>query len=179
MKVHETSLPGVLRLEPFVVPDARGMFVKSFQWETFSALKLETVFAEEYLTMSRPGVLRGLHFQVPPRAQSKFVYCASGQVLDAVVDIRRSSPTFGQHALFELSAARPEWLYVPIGLAHGFCVREGPAVLLYKVTIPYAAEHDRGIRWDSAGIPWPVQNPILSERDRNFPCMAEFESPFI
>jgi dTDP-4-dehydrorhamnose 3,5-epimerase len=178
MQVHETRLTGLLRIEPFVAPDQRGLFVKTFQSDEFAAAGLETNFSDEYVTVSRPEVLRGLHFQLPPHAQIKLVCCVAGKVLDAIVDLRRGSPTYGRHALFELGADRPEILYVPAGFAHGFCVVDGPALMLYKVSKPYAAAHDRGICWDSAGIPWPIRSPILSERDRQFPPLSEFESPF-
>jgi len=178
MKVYQTILPDLLRLEPFVAPDLRGMFVKTFQREEFVAAGLETNFSDEYVTVSRPGVLRGMHFQAPPHDQIKLVSCVAGSVLDAVIDLRRGAPTYRRHALFELSAARLEMLYIPAGFAHGFYVLDGPAVMLYKVSKPYAPTHDRGIRWDSAGIPWPTQSLILSDRDRQFPALADFESPY-
>jgi dTDP-4-dehydrorhamnose 3,5-epimerase len=178
MKVYQSILPDLLRLELFVAPDQRGMFVKTFQREEFAAAGLETNFSDEYVTVSRRGVLRGMHFQVPPHAQIKLVSCVAGSVLDAVIDLRRGSPTHGRYALFELSAARMEMLYIPAGFAHGFCVLDGPAVMMYKVSVPYAPSHDRGIRWDSASIPWPTQSPNLSDRDRQFPALADFESPF-
>jgi len=178
MKVHQTSLVGLLKLEPFVAPDHRGSFIKTFQQNEFATAGLETNFTDEYVSVSRPGVLRGMHFQVPPHAQTKLVCCVAGKVLDAVVDLRRKSPTFGQHAKFELSLSQPEILYVPAGFAHGFCVLEGPAVMLYKVSMPYAPSYDRGIRWDTIGLSWPLEQPLLSPRDREFPAMPEFESPF-
>jgi dTDP-4-dehydrorhamnose 3,5-epimerase len=179
MKVHQTALPGLLKLEPFVAPDARGLFAKTFQRDEFAANGLETEYSDEYVTVSHPGVLRGMHFQIPPHAQTKLVCCVAGKVLDAIVDLRGASPTYGQHAKFELSLARPEILFVPAGFAHGFCVLDGPAVMFYKVSVPYSPTHDRGIRWDSAGIPWPLERPILSERDRQFPPLAEFGTPFV
>src|SRR5262245_15831249 len=178
MKLHQTSLAGLLKLEPFVAPDNRGSFIKTFQRAEFAAAGLETNFTDEYVTVSRPGVLRGMHFQVPPHAQTKLVSCVAGKVLDAVVDLRRKSPTFGQHEKFELSLSQPEILYVPAGFAHGFYVLEGPAVMLYKVSMPYAPTHDRGVRWDTIGVSWPLGRPLISQRDREFPVLAEFESPF-
>ena len=178
MKVQLTEIPGLLRLEPFVARDARGAFVKVFQREQFMRESLACEFAEEYVTVSAKGVLRGLHFQVPPHEQTKLVFCAAGKVLDAVLDIRLGSPMFGRHVLFTLSGAQPTILSVPPGCAHGFYVMEGPAIMLYKVTSTYAPEHDRGIRWDSAGIAWPTREPLLSDRDRDFPTLAAFETPF-
>jgi dTDP-4-dehydrorhamnose 3,5-epimerase len=178
MKIQPTSIPGVLEITPFVAHDARGVFVKSFQEERFAAHGLATRFAEEYYTESCRRVLRGLHFQTPPHDHAKVVSCVYGKVLDAVVDLRVGSPTYGRCAVFKLTSDRPSLIYIPPGLAHGFYVRSERAVLLYKVTTGHAKEHDSGILWNSAGIPWPDPEPILSERDRRFAPLAAFSSPF-
>jgi dTDP-4-dehydrorhamnose 3,5-epimerase len=179
MQAHPTDIPGLLRLEPFTAPDTRGLFVKTFQSEQYRNLGLPLEFAEEYFTLSHAGTLRGLHFQVPPHDHAKIVFGVGGSVLDAVVDLRRGSPTYGRHALFELNLDQPTGLFIPAGLAHGFLVLEGPAVLFYKVTTSHAPNHDRGVRWDSAGIPWPCDAPLLSIRDAGFPTLEEFASPFV
>ncbi len=179
MDVKQTYIPGCLELilKPF--KDERGTFVKTFHHDLFAANKLITQFAEEYYTFSRHGVLRGLHFQVPPMDHVKVVCCISGSVLDAVLDLRKGSPTYGGYELFELSAEKANMLYIPTGLAHGFYVTGDHAVMLYKVTTLHSPPHDAGIRWDSAGIAWPNAHPIISPRDRGFPSLADFSSPFI
>jgi dTDP-4-dehydrorhamnose 3,5-epimerase len=174
-----TSLPGCCELQPQVRRDARGTFVKVFEREAFRSLDLRTDFAEEYYSTSLQGVLRGMHFQVPPYEHAKLVYCVHGSVLDAVIDLRRGSPTFGHYTTLDLSAAHGNALYVPAGLAHGFYVLSEVAIMVYMVTSSYAPAADKGVRWDSVPIPWPVSNPVLSERDRDFPLLKDWESPFI
>lgn len=172
------SIPGCYEIVPVVRSDPRGSFVKTFHVDAFVQHRFDTVFAEEYYSVSRQGVLRGLHFQTPPMQHAKMVYCIEGQVLDAVVDIRVGSPTYGRYELFELDAQRPSLLYLPAGLAHGFYVRSATATMLYKVTSVYSPQHDAGILWSSVGIPWPDPQPLLSERDGCFPAFGEYRSPF-
>jgi dTDP-4-dehydrorhamnose 3,5-epimerase len=178
LALKETGLPGCLELQPRVFEDARGRFVKVFNRELFAAHGLETSFAEEYYSSSLPGVLRGLHFQTPPHHHAKLVYCVAGRVMDVAVDLRVGSPTYGRHAVVELSMERGNAIYLPSGFAHGFYVPQGEATLVYNVTTGYAPESDAGIRWDSAGIEWPDATPVVSERDAGFPSLAEFDSPF-
>ena len=123
-------------------------------------------------------MLRGLHFQTPPHGHAKLVLCLFGAVFDAVVDLRQGSPADGQFFTLELSAAKRNMLYVPKGLAHGFYVPSGEALMLYKTSTVHAPAHDAGIRWDSAGIPWPGSKPLVSARDAAFAPLAEFKSPF-
>ena len=179
MQFISTSLPGCYEIQPRVLSDARGFFVKTFHQEVFAERGLATDFAEVYYSMSHRRVLRGLHFQLPPHDHAKLVYCVTGQVLDVIVDLRAGSPTFGQFACFELSAERANLVYLPVGLAHGFYTLSESALMMYQVTTVYAPEHDAGIRWDSVGIPWPDPAPVLSERDQGFPALAEWVSPFI
>ena len=176
---EETSLPGCLRICPIVRADRRGTFVKTFHVEEFRQLGLPTSFAEEYFSVSQHGVLRGLHFQIPPMEHEKIVYCAQGEVLDAVVDLRRGSPTYGRHELFHLCAEEGTMIYIPKGMAHGFYVLSENALMMYQVTSVYAPDCDAGVRWDSAGIPWNAADPILSERDTLFPSLDAFASPFV
>jgi dTDP-4-dehydrorhamnose 3,5-epimerase len=178
MEFVDTPLPGVVELRPDVARDRRGTFVKTFHRDLFAEHGLRTDFVEEYYSVSHARVLRGLHFQLPPHDHAKLVYCAAGKVLDAALDLRRGSPAFGRHVLVELEADRGNCLYLPPGLAHGFYVLQAPAILVYNQTSVYARSHDAGVRWDSAGIPWPDADPILSDRDRGFPPLAEFPSPF-
>ena len=178
MQFIETQLPGCYEIQPRVLSDARGCFVKTFHRELFSKHGLATEFSEVYHSMSRRGVLRGLHFQLPPHDHAKLVYCVMGQVLDVAVDLRVGSPSFGQFALFGLSADQANAVYLPTGLAHGFYTLSEQAVIVYQVTTVYVPSHDAGIRWDSVGIPWPNSTPILSERDNQFHELAEYASPF-
>jgi dTDP-4-dehydrorhamnose 3,5-epimerase len=177
-EVRDTAIPGCRLIVPRVFEDRRGRFVKTFHEELFAGHGLETAGAEEFYSVSHKGVLRGLHFQLPPHDQVKLVYCVVGAVYDVVVDLRAGSPTYGEHAAFELSADEPAILYIPSGLAHGFCVRSEEAVVMYRVSRVYAPEHDTGILWSSAGIPWPADVPLVSARDQAFPTLAEFRTPF-
>jgi dTDP-4-dehydrorhamnose 3,5-epimerase len=173
-----SSLAGCHELQPKVMEDARGRFVKVFHEQAFSDLGLATGFAEEYYSVSRKDVIRGLHFQTPPMDHVKMAYCIQGAVLDAVLDLRVGSPTYGQFELFELSAEKANSIYIPKGMAHGFCALSDEAVMVYKVGTVYSPAHDAGVRFDSAGIRWPVAQPIVSARDTSFPALADFISPF-
>lgn len=179
MKLKTTKIPGCYEIVPQVQKDRRGFFVKTFISELLRENNLETNFMEEYYTYSIKNVVRGLHFQVPPRAVVKMVYCVSGSVLDAVTDLRRGSTAYGTSQVFTLSEENPAIIYIPEGLAHGFRVISENAVLVYKVSGPYSPAHDTGILWSSAGIPWGVDNPILSERDKSFLKLENFKSTFI
>lgn len=175
---RSTIVPGCFELLPLVVSDARGTFVKTFNADAFAAVRLRTDWAEQYYSCSTKGALRGLHFQSPPHEHAKLVYCTAGEVLDAVLDLRRGSPAYGMHVCIRLSAARGNMLYLEAGLAHGFYTLSESATLVYNVTSMYAPGHDSGIRWDSAGIPWPDATPLLSDRDRALRALADFQSPF-
>jgi dTDP-4-dehydrorhamnose 3,5-epimerase len=152
--------------------------VKVFHEQAFAAQGLKTDFAEEYYSVSHKNVIRGLHFQLPPMDHVKMVYCVAGEVMDAVVDLRTGSPTYGQCALFELNAAKANSIYIPKGMAHGFCARSDQAIMVYKVSTIYSPAHDAGVLWNSVGIPWPTTEAILSERDQSFPPLDKFASPF-
>lgn len=175
--LRETGLAGCYEILPRRISDARGIFIKTFHAPAFRELGLEAGFVEEYYTTSRHGVLRGLHFQIPPADHAKLVYCIAGSVLDAVVDLRTDSGSYGKHVTLELSDSRHNILFIPRGFAHGFFALSD-CTMVYKVTSVHSPEHDRGIRWDSAGIAWPGIEPIVSDRDRTFARLAEFESPF-
>jgi dTDP-4-dehydrorhamnose 3,5-epimerase len=179
MRLLPTTLPGCVRLQPVVHEDHRGRFVKTMHHDTFASFGLRSDFLEEFYSVSTRHVMRGLHLQLPPADHAKLVYCTGGEVLDAVVDLRVGSPTHGRHELFELSANRADILYIPSGMAHGFLTLSDSATLVYKVTSMYSPPHDSGIRWDSAGIPWPVREPVVSERDQRLPTLGEFQSPFV
>lgn len=178
MTVKETPLKGCYEILPAVLSDERGSFIKTFHALAFSRHGLCTDWREEYFSVSQQGVLRGLHFQTPPHAHAKLVYCVGGAVLDAVIDLRRGSPDYGKQATVELNADKANMLYIPAGMAHGFYVLRGPATMMYKVSTVYSPGHDRGILWNSAGIPWPDDNPRISPRDAAFEAFGDFDSPF-
>lgn len=178
MEVLATKIPGCLLLQPRPFNDARGLFVKTFHVGTFRKMGLCTDWQEEFYSVSAKGALRGLHFQIPPQEHVKMVTCLAGAVFDVVVDLRRGSPTYGDHASFRLEAAHPRALYIPPGLAHGFLALSDGALVNYKVSSMHSPEHDRGIRWDSAGIDWPEGVKVVSVRDAAFPALATFDTPF-
>ncbi|WP_294157164.1 dTDP-4-dehydrorhamnose 3,5-epimerase [uncultured Selenomonas sp.] len=173
----ETLLSGCYELIPEIFRDARGSFIKTFHKDWFQSLGLPTDFGEEYTSRSHARVLRGLHFQLPPEAHGKLIYCSEGEVLDVAVDLRHG-PTYGQYEMTKLTAERGNMAYIPVGCAHGFYTLSEKAVIVCKQTKCYAPEQDAGIRWDSAGIPWPDMHPILSEKDQKMPKLSDFESPF-
>lgn len=171
MKVIDRPLEALALLELQVFHDQRGFFVESFREEWMQSLGVKESYPQENHSRSKPGVLRGLHFQSNP-PQGKIVSVKRGRIWDVAVDVRPHSPTFGQHFATELSDSNGRILWVPPGFAHGFCVLgEEPADVCYKVTAYYNAEADRGVRWNdpALGIDWPLADPLLSERDRNLP----------
>lgn len=178
MQVKETSLPGCVEVHPPVFPDHRGLFVKAFQDTLFKELGLPTTFPEWACSHSARGVVRGLHFQFPPADQDKLVYCLSGEILDVAVDLRKGSPTFGAFETFRLDDREFRAVFVPKGFAHGFAAVSDRAVVSYLMSAEFSPEHDGGVRWDSLPIPWPVDDPILSEKDKGLPTVEEFDSPW-
>ena len=168
MNVTETSLPGVLLIEPKVFGDARGFFLESWNRQTFAGLGLDLDFVQDNHSRSAKGVLRGLHYQLN-EPQGKLVRVVSGAVFDVAVDVRKSSPHFGQWVGYELSADNHRMLWIPPGFAHGFLVLSEVADFLYKTTAYYAPQWDRGIRWDDPriAVQWPLEGaPVLSGKDQ-------------
>lgn len=178
IEVTPGRIAGVCRLRPAAKHDRRGHFIKFMQEDVFAAHGLPTRFAEQYFSVSARNVLRGLHFQTPPHEHYKLVTCIAGKIFDVVVDLRKGSKTCGQHESFELDGTNGDSVFVPVGCAHGFHVRSDSATVLYNVSTLHAPAHDTGIRWDSAGIAWPSDKPVVSERDANFSSLADFDSPF-
>lgn len=177
MNVIETALPGVKLIEPRVFEDARGFLLESWNRQTFAALGLAADFVQDNHSRSSRGVLRGLHYQVR-EPQGKLVRAVGGAVFDVVVDLRRSSPAFGQWTGTELSAENRRMLWIPPGCAHGFLVLSETADVLYKATAHYAPQWDRGIRWDDSaiGVRWPLAGPpVLSDKDRTWPALRDAE----
>ncbi len=178
MELTQTRLSGCYEVQPKLFPDSRGRFAKLFSGEVFAAAGLTANFPELACSVSTKGVLRGLHFQLPPADHAKVVFCVEGKVVDVVVDIRVNSPTYGQHLVIELDADRGNGLYIPRGFAHGFYVPVEKAVFVYKIETPWAPKLDAGLAWDSVGVHWPDKSPILSDKDRKLPRLSDFQSPF-
>ena len=183
MKVIETSILGVVVLEPRVFNDARGYFFESYSKRVFDAEVAPVDFVQDNESMSTRGVMRGLHFQRPPHTQAKLVRCVRGAVLDVAVDIRKGSPTYGQHVAVELTEQNHLQFFVPRGFAHGFAVLSDVAVFQYKCDNYYAPEADGGIQLcdDTLGIDWRIDSAdaILSDKDRRHPLLRDFDSPFV
>lgn len=177
MQVLSTALDGVKIIELKVHGDARGFFVERFNLARFREAGLPTEFAQDNHSRSAPGVVRGLHFQHTP-PQGKLVGCVRGRIYDVAVDVRPSSPTFGQHVGVELSDMNGKLLWVPAGFAHGFAVLgDGPADVMYKVTALYNAPGEQGLLWNdpALGIKWPVKSPTLSERDTKLMTFSDYK----
>lgn len=176
MQVTRTAIEGVLILEPKVFGDERGFFMESFNQEAFNtAVGHEVTFVQDNHSRSRKGVLRGLHYQLPPHAQGKLVRVTQGSVFDVAVDIRRDSPTYGQWVGVELTGANHKQLWIPAGLAHGFLVTSESADFLYKTTDYYAPASEGCVRWDdpAVAIAWPDLGmpPALSAKDAEAPIL--------
>ena len=182
MQVIKTAIEGVVIIEPKVFKDARGYFFESFSQREFEEKVCKVNFVQDNESLSCYGVMRGLHFQCPPYSQSKLVRCVRGKVLDVAVDIRKGSPTFGQHVAVELSEENHRQFFIPRGFAHGFSVLSETAVFQYKCDNFYHPEADGGINIldDSLGIDWQIPNDhaILSEKDTKHPVLKDFDSPF-
>ena len=174
MQVIETALPDVKIVEPDFFGDARGFFYESYSYQKYAAAGIEDEFVQDNHSRSARGVLRGLHYQLPPAGQAKLVRVVVGAVWDVAVDIRHDSPTFGQWVGVTLSAENRRQLYVPVGFAHGFCVTSDVAEFLYKTSDYYAPDLERGIAWNDPdlAIPWPAETPLLSARDQVYPRLA-------
>lgn len=174
MKIEETSLPGVLIVEPRAFGDARGYFLESFQAERYAAAGIKADFVQDNVSRSARGTLRGLHFQ-EPKSQGKLVFVTRGSVFDVAVDVRKGSPHFGKWFGTELSDENHRQLWVPPGFAHGFCVTSETADFAYKCTDYYAPEYERSIRWDDPdlAITWPTREPSLSPKDAAAPLLRD------
>jgi len=182
MDIIKTALDGVVIIEPKIFGDARGYFFESFSQREFDEKVRKVNFVQDNESMSTYGVMRGLHFQRPPFTQSKLVRCVKGAVLDVAVDIRKGSPTYGQHVAVELTEDNHRQFFVPRGFAHGFAVLSETAVFQYKCDNFYAPQADGGISIadESLGIDWkiPAEKVLLSEKDALHACLKDFDSPF-
>ncbi len=173
-----TPIEGCFEIQPRVFEDQRGRFVKLFHEGFFREHGLQTEYEEEYYSVSPARVIRGLHFQVPPKAHVKLVSCVLGSILDVVYDLRSDTPSSGEVFSLELSAEKGNMLYVPEGLAHGFYALSERALFVSMNSKKFAPECDRGIRWDSIPFDWPDKDPIVSEKDRSMVPLNAFDNPF-
>ena len=181
MKLIQTEIDGVFEIEPKVFGDNRGWFYESYSKEEFSRLGIDADFVQDNRSFSeKKGTLRGLHCQTEPKAQAKLVSCTRGAILDVAVDIRRGSPTFMKWISVELTAENKKMLFIPKGCLHGFVSLTDNVELSYKVDDFYSPENDRSIRFDDPeiGVEWGVDAPVLSEKDKNAPLLADSDVKF-
>ncbi|PLT35755.1 dTDP-4-dehydrorhamnose 3,5-epimerase [Bacillus sp. V5-8f] len=182
MKKLETNLPGAYLLEPAVFGDHRGFFMESYNKEAFEKIGINIEFVQDNHSLSQtPGTLRGMHYQLESKAQTKLVRVTRGAIYDVIVDIRKGSPTYGQWQGFNLTADNKRQLLVPKGFAHGFCTLVENTEVQYKVDELYSPEHDRGIAWNdpALAIDWPESTPVLSAKDETHPVLAEADNNFV
>lgn len=178
MELHQTALLGCYEIQPRVFCDKRGIFVKTYHDATFIEMGLRTDWREEYYSISKRGVIRGMHFQLPPMQHAKMVYCLWGAVQDVILDLRIGSPSYGKCVSIELSAEKGNIVYIPEGTAHGFCALTDQVIMQYKVTSVHSPQHDTGILWNSIPVAWQFKEPTVSERDSSFIKLQDFQSPF-
>lgn len=181
MKITPLKLEGTNLLEPVVHGDHRGFFMESYNEQVMKQLGVSYDFIQDNQSLSAdPGVLRGLHYQLNPKAQTKLIRVLTGAIYDVILDIRKSSPTFGQWIGVILSEYNKRQLLVPKGFAHGFCTLTPNTQVLYKVDEYYSPENDRGILWNDPAldIDWPISEPLLSDKDRKHPVLADAELNF-
>jgi len=174
MLITKCEIPGVVFIEPRIFGDSRGWFMESWNKEKYEHAGIKENFVQDNISYSKYGVLRGLHYQ-KPHTQGKLVFALQGEVWDVVVDLRTESPAFKKWKAFKLTEEKKEQLYVPEGLAHGFCVLSDEVVFQYKCTDKYSPNDEKGIRWDDREllIPWPVKEPLVSDKDKDLPFMRE------
>ncbi len=179
-KFTRLSISDVILIESQIFQDDRGFFLENFKESIFKDYGINLKFVQDNFSYSLKGVLRGLHFQKPPKTQAKFVTALKGKIFDVAVDLRINSSTYGKWVSEILSEDNHRSLYVPEGFAHGFCVLSDDAYVLYKITQEYSSEHDSGIIWNDSklNIPWPIDEPILSKKDQTLPMLKNLDSVF-
>lgn len=175
------EIPEVVLVEARAFPDGRGFFAETYKRSQFVTGGIPATFVQDNHSRSRRGVLRGLHYQVHPKAQGKLVGAVRGEIFDVAVDVRRGSPTYGRWVGATLSEENHRLLYMPVGFAHGFCVLSDEADVTYKATEEYAPEHERGVVWNDPeiGIRWPVRRPVLSDVDAGLPPLRKADHNFV
>jgi len=180
MEIIKTELNGALLIKPKVFSDSRGYFLESYRADIFNINGIKINLVQDNISKSKKGTIRGLHYQVGEKAQSKLCQVIYGRVLDVAVDIRFNSPTFGKHFAYELSDQNHFQIWIPSGFAHGFSVLSEEAVFYYKCSNYYSKEHERSIRFNDPdlGIDWKVENPLISEKDLQSKFFKEIEADF-
>jgi dTDP-4-dehydrorhamnose 3,5-epimerase len=181
MEFIRTDLDGCILVKPDIHADERGFLLESYTHDRYRKGGISADFIQDNHSLSvKKGIVRGLHFQIPPAAQNKLIRVTRGAVYDVVVDLRKSSKTFGKWRSFDLSAENFQQLFVPTGFAHGFCTLEDNTEVQYKLDRSYSPGHDRGVRWNDPelAIVWPFKEPVLSAKDSRLPFFKNIESPF-
>lgn len=178
MEFIDLSLPGAQLITLPFFRDERGAFVKTFNDTVFQEAGIDFELKESYFSYSKAGVIRGMHFQLPPHDHAKIVFCPKGAILDVIVDLRKASPAYGRFEARVLSEANHQAYYIPKGFAHGFKALEADSITYYLVSSGYHQASDTGIRWDSFGMDWELEYPVISARDQAFELFKDFQSPF-
>lgn len=178
MKFNKAEIEGVYIIENKIFNDDRGSFFKLYNDESFKKLNLELNIEEIYYSTSNKDVIRGMHFQKPPYHHNKLITLIKGEVVDVIVDLRKDSITYGEFIEINLVEGDGKIVYIPKGCAHGFRTLKDESIILYNVTTGYNGAFDSGIRWDSFGYDWGIDNPIISDRDKSFEVLNDFNSPF-
>jgi len=180
MQFDPLSLKGAFVITPPVFQDERGYFSVTYQDTAFAEHGLSTAWVQDNQSFSKYGVIRGFHFQRPPHTEAKLVRVLQGEIMDVIVDLRKGSPTYGKWEQVNLNTENRRMVYVPRGFGHAFCVLSENAVVSYKVDNHYAPQAGAGIVWNdpTLNVPWPVETPILSEKDQALSVFTEFETPF-
>jgi len=178
--IEKTAIEGLVILKPDVFGDNRGYFLETYSKKLFAGLGITVDFVQDNQSFSGKNTLRGLHFQKPPYAQGKLVTVLQGLAVDIAVDIRQKSPTFGKYLKVLLDADRPTYFYIPPGFAHGFAVLSETCLFAYKCTNYYQPAAEGGLLWNdpALGIDWQISEPLLSEKDKQYPALSELASPF-
>ena len=179
MLISELDISGCFLIESKTFKDHRGSFLKTYHRDMYGELGIDFEFAEEFYSTSHRNVVRGMHFQTPPADHEKIVYCPVGAVCDVFLDIRKNSKTYGIFKKIELNADNGRILFLPKGIAHGFLSLVDNSLMVYKTSTVHSPANDAGIRWDSFGCDWGVEQPLLSARDEGFVCFSEFKTPFV
>ena len=179
MRLFKSKLKGCYLLKSNVNKDERGVFNKIYHQDIFYHKGINIDIKEQFYTISNKNVIRGMHFQFPPYNHEKLVSCLSGSILDVVLDLRKSSDTYGKFDVFELNGSDGNNIYIPSGIAHGFLSLEDNSCVLYSTSTVHKVEADSGIHWDSFDFSWKCDNPIISKRDQEHIAFSYFESPFL
>jgi len=177
-KIEKLKIPGVYKILLNKHEDPRGGFIKTFNSKIFKENSINSEWAESYYSISKKNVIRGMHYQEKPYDQYKLVSCLNGEVMDVMLDLRKDSDMFKQYISLRISSDKPELIYMPPGIAHGFMAVEEDTLTYYKTSSVYSSNHDKGIHWNSIGFEWPTENPIISDRDNKFISLKDYSGDF-